>query len=127
MKNVFVYGSLKKGLFNHSLISENPRNRFIRKGFVYGYSLYVLHSYPAIKPASSTNKIYVELYNLTDEVFDFIDRMERNAGYTPVEVVDDEGKSGIIYVYDKEVNEDKIVPFGNWGKDNEKLKIARNI
>lgn len=123
MKNMFVYGSLKKGFFNYSLIDENPRNRFIRKGYVEGYNLYLLWSYPGIKPASQDNKVYVELYSLSDEVFERIDRMERNAGYTPVEAEDDEGKKGTIYVYNGEVNEVNLVPFGQWTKDDEKLKI----
>ncbi len=124
---MFVYGSLKKGFFNHSLIDENPRNRFLRKGFVEGYKLYLLWSYPGIKAAASENKLYVELYSLTDEVFDRIDRMEKMAGYTPVEVEDDGGKKGIIYVYNGEVEEKNFVPYGNWTKDNEKLKIINGV
>lgn len=125
MKNMFVYGSLKKGFFNHPLISENPRNKFIRKGVVEGYKLYALWSYPCIKPATQNDKVYVELYSLSEEVFERIDRMERQAGYTPVEVEDDEGKAGIIYVYDNEVNENNLVQFGQWTKDNEKLKVVK--
>ncbi len=73
MKNMFVYGSLKKGCFNHSLISENSRNRLIRKGFISGYKMYLLYSYPALKPSSEEDKISVELYSLSDEVFERID------------------------------------------------------
>lgn len=124
MKNVFVYGSLKKGFFNHSLIDENPRNRLIRKGFVTGYKLYLLWSYPGIKPASPEDKIFVELYSLTDEVFERIDRLERGANYTTVKVEDDAGKEGLLYVYNGEVKEENLVPSGNWTKENEKLKIT---
>lgn len=127
MKDMFVYGSLKKGFFNHSLIEANPRNKLIRKGFVVGYNLYALWSYPGVKPASSKDKVFVELYSLSDEVFDRIDRMERVAGYTPVEVEDDAGKKGIIYIYNGEVKEENIVSFGNWAKDNEKLKIVGDL
>ena len=121
---MFVYGSLKKKFFNHSLIEENPRNRFIRKGIIEGYKLYMLWSYPAIKSASKEDKLYVELYSLTDEVFERIDWMERRANYIPVEVVDDAGKEGVIYVYNGEVKEENFILFGNWTKDHEKLKIV---
>lgn len=124
---MFAYGSLKKGFFNHSLISENPRNRFIRKGFVEGYRLYNLWSYPGVKPSSNEDKVYVELYSLSDEVFERIDRMERMAGYTPIEVEDDDGKKGTLYVYDREIEEKFFIPFGNWTKDNEKLKIVSGV
>ncbi len=127
MKNMFVYGSLKKGFFNHSLISENPRNRFIRKGFIEGYKLYLLWSYPGIKPSSNADKVYVELYSLSDEVFERIDRMEKGAGYTAVEVEDDEGEKGILYVYNGEVKENNLVPFGQWTKENEKIKFLMEL
>ena len=127
MKKVFVYGSLKKGFFNHSLIGENPRNKFIRKGFVEGYRLYLLWSYPAIKIGSSDDRVYVELYNLSDEVFERIDRMEKMAGYMPVQVKDDSEEEGFIYVYKGEVDESKFIPFGNWVKQSEKLNIIEEI
>ncbi len=127
MKNVFVYGSLKKGFFNHSLISENPRNRLIRKGFIEGYKLYLLWSYPGIKASDNADKLYVELYSLSDEVFERIDRMECSAGYTPIEAEDDNGKKGVIYVYKGEFNEDNLVRSGNWTKDDEKMKIINEV
>jgi len=127
MKNMFVYGSLKKGFFNHSLIDDNPRNRLIKKGFIDGYKLYLLWSYPGIKSSSTGERLYVELYSLSDEVFDRIDKMERSAGYTPVEVKDNDGKIGVIYVYDRAVDDKNIICSGDWTKDNEKLKIIEDI
>jgi len=123
MKNMFVYGSLKKGFFNHFLIEDNPRNKLIRKASISGYKLYLLWSHPGIKPSIKEDKIFVELYNLTDEVFSKIDKMEQQAGYTPVEAEDDEGNKGIVYVYDREVGEENIISFGKWTKEDEKLKI----
>ena len=123
MKNVFVYGSLKKKFFNHSLISENPRNRLIRKGFIEGYKLYLLWSYPGIKASANAEKLYVELYSITDEVFDMIDKMEQSAGYTSIETEDDGGKKGILYVYNGDVNENNLIYSGNWTKEDEKMKI----
>lgn len=127
MKNMFVYGSLKKGFFNHFLIEENPRNKLIRKASINGYKLYLLWSYPAIKSASKDDKIFVELYSLSDEVFDRIDNMEQRANYIPVEVEDDEGNIGIIYKYNGDVNKERIISSGNWTKDDEKLKIIKEV
>ena len=126
MKNMFVYGSLKKGFFNHSFIEENPRNKLIRKGFIVGYRLYLLCSYPAIKQSSINDKVFVELYSLTDEVFDRIDAIEKNANYIPIEVKDDVGNSGIIYVYNGEVKEENFISIGNWVRGDEKLKIIKD-
>ena len=123
MKNMFVYGSLKKGFFNHSFISENPQNRLIRKGFILGYKLYLLCSYPGIRPSSSDDKVFVELYRLTDESFERIDLLEKRANYAAVKVEDDAGKEGTVYVYNGEFNEKNLVLFGNWTKNNEKLNI----
>ena len=127
MKNMFVYGSLKKKCFNHSLISENPRSRLIRKGFVEGYKMYLLQSYPGIKLSQSNeDKISVELYSLSDEVFDMIDRMEQLANYTSVEIDDDAGKRGILYVYNGKVEKSRFISFGNWTRNNEKLNILKD-
>ena len=52
--------------------------------------------------------------------------MERRANCTPVEVEDDCGKRGIIYVYNKEFKEENCIPLGNWTKDHEKLKFLGN-
>lgn len=125
MKNMFVYGSLKKGCFNHSLIRDNSRNKLIRKGFISGYKMYLLWSYPGIKPSLSEDQISIELYSLSDEVFEQIDKMEQSANYTPTEVEDDVGKKGILYVYNGKVQESNFIPFGNWTKNNEKLNIIK--
>jgi len=127
MKNMFVYGSLKKKCFNHSLISENPRNKLIRKGDISGYKMYLLQSYPCIKSSlSNEDEISVELYSLTDEVFEQIDKMEQRAGYDAVEVEDDIGKKGILHVYNRQVQKENIISSGNWTKNHEKLNIVDN-
>lgn len=123
MKNMFVYGSLKKGFFNHLLISENSRNKLIRKGFIEGYKMYLLWSCPGIKISSNEDKISVELYSLSDEVFERIGKMEQRAGYIAVEAEDDAGKKGIIYVYNNKIKEANIISLGNWTKNNEKVNI----
>ena len=86
MKNMFVYGSLKKGFFDHHLISDNPRNKLIKRGTIDGYGIYLLCSSPAVKPLPSLHKIFVELYSLSDEVFEKIDKMEKQANHIPIEV-----------------------------------------
>ena len=53
--------------------------------------------------------------------------MEKGAGYTAVEVEDDGGKTGIIYVYNGGVKESNLIPFGQWVKDNEKIKFLLGV
>lgn len=125
MKNMFVYGSLKKGCFNHSLIKDNPRNRLIREEIISGYKMYLLYSYPVIKLSLSEDKISVELYNLSDEVFEQIDKMECLANCNPVEVKDDGGKQGTLYIYSGKVNKNNFISSGHWTKGHEKLTIIK--
>lgn len=123
-KTMFVYGSLKEGFLNHNLIGEVSQNKKMGKGFVRGFKLYALHIIPALKKSGNKDdRVLVEKYNLIEPCFDMIDEMEKRAGYIPVEVGDNEGVKGTIYVYQGKVKEEKYIKNGIWSKNFEKMIV----
>jgi gamma-glutamylcyclotransferase (GGCT)/AIG2-like uncharacterized protein YtfP len=78
-KKVAVYGSLKKGKYNHPLIEGCKK---IDDIFIKG-TLYSLGSYPAIT-LEGDNYFEAEVYELPDENYQRVKRMELGAGYQEV-------------------------------------------
>ena len=76
MINIAVYGSLKKGRYNHGILEGAE---LLGKSTVKG-QLYSMGAYPALV-RQGENKYEVELYSVSEEVFNPIDRMELGAGY----------------------------------------------
>jgi gamma-glutamylcyclotransferase (GGCT)/AIG2-like uncharacterized protein YtfP len=76
MKTIAVYGSLKKGKHNHSLLETA---KFIGDTTVRG-TLYSMGSYPALI-AEGDNEYPAEVYEVDDEFYNSIKRMELGAGY----------------------------------------------
>lgn len=123
-KTMFVYGSLKEGFLNHHLIGEIPLNKKMGKGFVRGFKLYALHIIPALKKSGDKDdRVLIEKYNLIEPCFEMIDEMEKRAGYIPVEVEDNEGVKGTIYVFQGEVKQENHIPRGVWSKNFEKMIV----
>jgi gamma-glutamylcyclotransferase (GGCT)/AIG2-like uncharacterized protein YtfP len=81
-KLIAVYGSLKSGHYNHYLLGEA---RFLGETTVRG-TLYSMGAYPAL--AESGDKEYhAEVYEVPDEEYERIRRMELGAGYIEKEKV----------------------------------------
>ncbi len=99
LKKIAVYGSLKKGKYNHSILESS---KFLGKTQVTG-TLYTLGAYPALC-GSGNNKYEAEVYEVSDEVFDLIDRMELGAGYKRVERVFG-NDIAIVYYADKHLEQ----------------------
>ena len=85
----FVYGSLRRGQFNHERFRGFPE-AFQCEGFIRGAYLKSLGAYPAIVPTEDQEAIVKgEIYDLPEDLHDVILRMELGAGYEfrPVEVL----------------------------------------
>ncbi len=112
IKAVF-YGSLKTGFYN------NPQSEgVISTGKIVdipGFKMFSLGSYPYIRKTEEKSSIKGELFNISQEDFDWINRMELGAGYTK-EVVDIDGSLHYIYVMSpNRCTEDRRpVESGNW-------------
>jgi len=92
---LLVYGTLKKGYYNHDTFLSTAKYLGERK--VHGYTLYSLGSYPtAVKEKDSY--INGELYEVDNNTMHSILWMERGAGYD-IEIVDDDI---ILFYYHKE-------------------------
>lgn len=75
---VFVYGSLKKNGWNHSLLEQS---NFLGKAYIRGYSLYHVASYPGmIKSENRLEQVYGELYEIDEPTLKRLDSLE-SEGY----------------------------------------------
>jgi len=71
---VFVYGTLRKGFYNHRLL-ENAT--FSDTGSAYGVRLYDVGPFPAVLPTSDgKGAVHGELYEVDDETLTRLDRLE---------------------------------------------------
>lgn len=98
MQTVAVYGSLKLGRYNHPLISSC---KFLGESTIKG-TMYSLGTYPAlIEEGDDEHK--VELYELPDDIYLRVKRMEIGASYVEKEVDFKLRQVGTMHSYPKEV------------------------
>ena len=121
MTKVFIYGSLKKGFYNH-LPCRMDEGEFLGEASVSGAQLFSLGAYPCvILTADEADKIHGEVYELPDHIVAPIDEMELGAGYVKKQIrtsiSSDEKNDTLIYVYRGERLEDlksRRVESGKW-------------
>lgn len=77
---IAVYGTLRKGKPLHGYLRDS---KFLGEDWIEGYDLYVDVLPYAVK---GKGRLKVEVYEVDEETFERINRMEVNAGYKPVEV-----------------------------------------
>lgn len=114
---VALYGSLRKGEYNYDRFIA----RFGEQGLKYietyqinGFDLYSLGSYPGIKKSESpASNLTIDVMECNFACFSSINNMELGAGYSP-EIVEIDGYSCTIYVYNYPVMEMNKVKNGNW-------------
>lgn len=94
MAKVFVYGSLKRGFYNHGVL-ERSNPKFI-DNFVTSseYTMYSLGGYPAVKKGGDL-PIFGEIYEV--ENLDKLDRLEGHPNYYTREVIDT--PFGDVWIY----------------------------
>jgi len=91
-----VYGTLRKGLWNHYLIEGS---RLVWEGYVeLPYKMIVFeHSLvPALVPSSERHRIYVEVYEVSEELLEELDWFE--LGYKRVLVDTPVGRAWIYVI-----------------------------
>ena len=118
-KEIYVYGSLRKGEYNNYLLKDSE---YIGKGIVKGFKMYSLGSYPFVHQTNNKDDIIVvEGYKVDIETYNSINKMERLAGYTKVNVIisTDMEIIGEIYKIDNPIRYyDKVVS-GDWVAERE--------
>lgn len=90
---LFVYGTLRKGLYNHDVLKDSQclGNDSITA------ELYDLGYYPAVLEGEGV--VFGELYEVEPIVMDFIDYMEFGAGYNRQQVRTHGGLVAHTYFY----------------------------
>ena len=115
--NIAVYGSLRKGAYNYDrFLQKYGKEDFFSLGkiVVPGYKLYDLGSYPGVKESNSKDDtIVVDILELSEEAYDTIYSMERNAGYK-AKFIEEEGITCTIFIYNLEVDEKYRIKEGDY-------------
>lgn len=116
------YGSLRKGQYNYdrmlSLFGKNSV-RYIKTVDVLGYALYNTgRGYPAIVKSNSPNTVAMDVFEIDDKVYSWVNGMELSAGYI---LVEHKVGNNIYYLYAyRSVGSDfTLVESGDWAKQNE--------
>ncbi|MEI9920278.1 MAG: gamma-glutamylcyclotransferase family protein [Bacteroidota bacterium] len=115
MENTTVfafYGSLRRGMENHSLHDNHLKYLFSAR--LRGYRLYSMGEFPfAVKSSSLSDSIVVEVFNIIDRsTREMIHKLEMDEGYYLELVKIDEVEAG-IYLY-KEPGNYRYVEDGDW-------------
>ena len=126
-KEIWVYGSLRKGEYNNYLLKNS---KYIGKGIVKGFKMYSLGSYPFVYQTNNKDDtIVVEGYKIDIEIYDLIEKMEKSSGYTKVDVailINGVETLGKIYKIDDPIRYyDKVVS-GDWVAEKETRYLNAN-
>lgn len=101
MKTIGVYGSLKKGCYNHERFGLD-KAKYIGATTIKGAMYLIARSYPALVYGGDPDydlKHDLEIYEVTDHMFEVLDSMETAAGY----------KKQLIYLGPNGLNVDAFV------------------
>lgn len=113
MNKVAVYGSLRKGLHNHRLLTTSE---MIGTDELENFSMFSLGPFPFITPEEAENKIAVEVYEVNEEVFASLDRLEGYPSFYNRQEVDTKHGKCWIYFMEKDTSYGKHIPVesGDW-------------
>lgn len=107
MKAILVYGSLKRGFWNHERFQLGEPTW---TGPVKGFRLIDLGAYPGAVASEDSSSI-CERYEVSDDLFRMMDRMERGAGYRAIELPGGDN----IWVYQYPSSDDVPVALNSEG------------
>ena len=92
---ILVYGTLRREGIYHFDYLRKYKAKFIKEVKIKGYDLFNLTSYPAI--VRGEGEVLVEMFEVSDECFEKIDKMEKNVGYES-----EETEGGTIWLFSEE-------------------------
>ena len=73
MRNIFVYGTLKKGYGNHRVM-QNAEGVFVQEDTLQGYDIYDLGGIPGV--IEGEGEVTGEVFSVSDEGLPYLDRLE---------------------------------------------------
>lgn len=96
---IFVYGTLRRGSYNHYLLEDSP---FIGNGrTVNGFTMVNMGGFPGVISGGDTS-IVGELYEVNKETLAQLDRLEGHPDWytrTPITITDEAGKEHAAELY----------------------------
>ena len=125
MKKIIVYGSLRKDEYNFKSFQRvygEDNIKYIETTIVDGFKLYSLGSYPGIKQADLSNKLVVDILEVSDEVWKHI---EKSAGYYTV-YKEIKGDYLPIFIYSDAIYPDALVKSGDWSEYVKQKEVIIN-
>lgn len=114
-KKVLAYGTLREGDYNFERIQLAFGTDSIKKvgqTKVQNFKMHSLGPYPAIVQ-SEGEEIVCDLLEVNEKAFNFIEAMEKGAGYDSVEV-DVDGNKHTIYTHTSDLSRYPVIKTGDW-------------
>jgi len=97
MKQIFVYGTLRKGFMNNERFLG--KYKLIKKFRIKRLDLYDLGAYPIVVPNNENKKgVVVELYEVDHVLHKIIKKMEEGANYIEIRM-HYKGRDAFMYMY----------------------------
>lgn len=122
MQTVAVYGSLRQGFGNHLLLKTSEYLGTQTVNIPYKMISLWRASFPALLPVKENNEITIEVYNVTEQTFQNLDRLEGYPShYNRVEIETDYGNAWIYFQERELENTNTIVKSGDWRQFKEAL------
>lgn len=76
MKKIAVYGSLRRGMYNHALLNNNEAHYLRTENFKIPFKMIPYSSYPALIPDNKVNEIEMEVYEVSDSTYAKVEMLE---------------------------------------------------
>jgi gamma-glutamylaminecyclotransferase len=124
---VAVYGSLRKGLYNHYLMSHSDFIKTISVEVPFKM-ISMSDRFPALIPTKENNLVVFELYKIDDKTARNLDILEGYPDFYSKKYIKIEDEDYLVYYLSplKITNEEEVVKSGDWTEfKHKKLSINK--
>lgn len=123
---VAVYGSLRKGLYNHYLMSHSDFIKTVSVEVPFKM-ISISDRFPALIPTKENNLVVFELYKIDDKTARNLDILEGYPDFYSKKYIKIEDEDYLVYYLSplKITNEEEVVKSGDWTEFKHK-KLSTN-
>ena len=125
VEKVFVYGTLRAGETNHSLLAQARLLGTCR--LASGYRLYDLGAYPAAKKSDTGHALVGEVYGIDGQTLAALDRLEEYPVEYIRERVETDYGPAWIYLYCLSVARLPLIRHGDWCRRTDDRGVSSGI